>query len=60
MRQIAAAVRRLAPIAQSRGVAVILNDRPDLASALGCDGVHVGQYGRLGGLGASDHGQGAR
>ena len=40
---IAAAVRRLAPLAQSRGVAVILNDRPDLASALGCDGVHVGQ-----------------
>ena len=40
---ITAAVRRLAPIAQARGVAVILNDRPDLASALGCDGVHVGQ-----------------
>ena len=40
---ITAAVRRLAPIAQSRGVAAILNDRPDLASALGCDGVHVGQ-----------------
>ncbi len=40
---IAAAVRRLAPVAQSRGVAVILNDRPDLAAALGCDGVHVGQ-----------------
>lgn len=40
---ITAAVRRLAPIAQSRGVAVILNDRPDLASALGCDGLHVGQ-----------------
>ena len=37
------AVRRLRPIAQSRGVAVILNDRPDLAAALGCDGVHVGQ-----------------
>lgn len=37
------AVRRLAPIAQSRGVAVILNDRPDLARELGCDGVHVGQ-----------------
>ncbi|MES2859863.1 MAG: thiamine phosphate synthase [Pseudomonadota bacterium] len=40
---IEAGVRRLAPIAQSRGVAVILNDRPDLAEALGCDGVHVGQ-----------------
>ncbi|WP_029416203.1 thiamine phosphate synthase [Brevundimonas bacteroides] len=40
---VTSAVRRLAPIAQSRGVAVILNDRPDLAAALGCDGVHVGQ-----------------
>lgn len=41
--QIAAAVRRLAPIARARDVAVILNDRPDLAVQLGCDGVHVGQ-----------------
>jgi thiamine-phosphate pyrophosphorylase len=40
---IAAAVAELAPIAQSRGVAVILNDRPDLAASLGCDGVHIGQ-----------------
>jgi thiamine-phosphate pyrophosphorylase len=40
---VAAAVRVLAPIAQGRGVAVILNDRPDLALKLGCDGVHVGQ-----------------
>lgn len=40
---IRAATRRLAPIAQARGVAVILNDRPDLARELGCDGVHVGQ-----------------
>lgn len=40
---ITAAVRRLAPVAQTRGVAVILNDRPDLAAALDCDGVHVGQ-----------------
>lgn len=40
---IVAAVKRLAPVAQGRGVAVILNDRPDLAAALGCDGVHVGQ-----------------
>lgn len=37
------AVGLLAPIAQGRGVAVILNDRPGLASELGCDGVHVGQ-----------------
>lgn len=41
--QIRAAVARLAPIAQARDVAVILNDRPDLAKATGCDGVHVGQ-----------------
>ena len=40
---ISAAVEVLAPIARSRGVAVILNDRPDLAAQLGCDGVHVGQ-----------------
>lgn len=40
---ISAAVDVLQPIAQSRGVAVILNDRPDLAAQLGCDGVHVGQ-----------------
>jgi thiamine-phosphate pyrophosphorylase len=40
---ITAAVKRLAPLAQSRGVAVLLNDRPDLAAALGCDGVHLGQ-----------------
>lgn len=40
---IVAAVRRLAPVAQTRGVAVILNDRPDLAASLGCDGVHLGQ-----------------
>ena len=40
---IAAAVDVLQPIAAARGVAVILNDRPDLAARLGCDGVHVGQ-----------------
>src|SRR5919202_2745447 len=33
----------LRPIAQSRDVAFILNDRPDLAAQTGCDGVHVGQ-----------------
>ena len=41
--QIRAAVRRLAPVIQAAGAAVILNDRPDLALELGCDGVHVGQ-----------------
>lgn len=40
---IRAAVDRLAPIARAHDVAVLLNDRPDLARALGCDGVHVGQ-----------------
>ncbi len=40
---IARAVEALAPLAQVRGVALILNDRPDLAARLGCDGVHVGQ-----------------
>jgi len=33
----------LRPVAQDRDVAFILNDRPDLAAATGCDGVHVGQ-----------------
>ena len=33
----------LRPVAQDRGVAFILNDRPDLAHETGCDGVHVGQ-----------------
>lgn len=41
------AIRRatdvLRPIAQDRDVAFIMNDRPDLAKATGCDGVHVGQ-----------------
>ena len=38
-----AAVAALAPIARAHGVAVILNDRPDLAERAGCDGVHIGQ-----------------
>jgi thiamine-phosphate pyrophosphorylase len=29
--------------AQQRGIAVLLNDRPDLAFETGCDGVHIGQ-----------------
>ena len=41
--EIARAVEVILPIGQARGVAVILNDRPDLAARLGCDGVHVGQ-----------------
>src|SRR5688572_19331906 len=38
-----AAVSALKPVAEAHGVAVILNDRPDLAKQSGCDGVHVGQ-----------------
>src|SRR3569623_2475538 len=41
------AIRRatdiLRPVVQAAGTAFILNDRPDLAAELGCDGVHVGQ-----------------
>ena len=40
---VAAAVAALAPIARAHDVALILNDRPDLAARLGCDGVHIGQ-----------------
>lgn len=36
-------VELLRPIVQSREVAFLLNDRPDLAVKLGCDGAHVGQ-----------------
>lgn len=37
------AIDALRPVVQSREVAFILNDRPDLAAAAGCDGVHIGQ-----------------
>ncbi|WP_019646147.1 thiamine phosphate synthase [Novispirillum itersonii] len=37
------AVDVLRPVGQERGVAVILNDNPELAKETGCDGVHVGQ-----------------
>lgn len=37
------AIDVLRPPAQRRGVAVLLNDRPDLAFETGCDGVHIGQ-----------------
>ena len=33
----------LKPIVQASDAAFILNDRPDLAAELGCDGVHIGQ-----------------
>jgi len=41
--EIRRAVDALRPIVQAHGAAFILNDRPDLAAELGCDGVHVGQ-----------------
>ena len=37
------AVEILCPLAQQHNVAVLLNDRPDLARDLDCDGVHIGQ-----------------
>jgi thiamine-phosphate pyrophosphorylase len=40
--EIAAAVRLIMPVAHRHDVAVILNDRADLAKQLGCDGVHIG------------------
>jgi thiamine-phosphate pyrophosphorylase len=42
-RQIEAAVATLGPIVRRRGASLILNDRPDLAARLDCDGVHIGQ-----------------
>ena len=36
-------IELLRPVVQQRNVAFLLNDRPDLAVALGCDGAHVGQ-----------------
>jgi thiamine-phosphate pyrophosphorylase len=41
--EIARATEVLMPIARGADAAFILNDRPDLAARLGCDGVHIGQ-----------------
>lgn len=41
--EIKRAANALMPVTQSAGTAFILNDRPDLAAALGADGVHIGQ-----------------
>jgi thiamine-phosphate pyrophosphorylase len=41
--EIARAAEILARVAQSRDVAFLMNDFPDLARETGCDGVHVGQ-----------------
>jgi thiamine-phosphate pyrophosphorylase len=40
--EIRRAIDLVRPIAQSRGVALILNDRPDLVVETGCDGAHIG------------------
>ena len=40
---LAEVVRITGPLARDHGVALILNDRPDLAARMGCDGVHIGQ-----------------
>lgn len=40
--QVRAAATRLLPICEETDTALILNDRPDLAAELGCDGVHIG------------------
>jgi thiamine-phosphate pyrophosphorylase len=37
------AAAAMIPVAQARGVAVLMNDRMDLAKRAGCDGVHLGQ-----------------
>jgi len=38
-----ATARRYVAVCRAHGVPLILNDRPDLVSATGADGVHVGQ-----------------
>lgn len=37
------AARRLLPICRAHDVSLLINDRPDLAKAVGADGVHIGQ-----------------
>ncbi len=37
------AIDALRPVTQARGVAFLLNDRPELVRPTGCDGAHVGQ-----------------
>ncbi len=41
--ELARMVEKLRPVVQSRHVSFLLNDRPDLAVQLGCDGAHIGQ-----------------
>ncbi len=41
--EIKRSVEFLLPVTDAQGICLILNDRPDLAAELGCDGVHIGQ-----------------
>lgn len=41
--EIRRAVEHLMPVAHADEVAFLLNDRPDLAAEMGCDGVHIGR-----------------
>jgi thiamine-phosphate pyrophosphorylase len=42
-REMLALLRELAMLCHRAGVPLVANDRPDLASLAGCDGVHLGQ-----------------
>ncbi|MDP2697135.1 thiamine phosphate synthase [Thalassospira sp.] len=37
------AISAILPLCLARDIPLILNDRPDLAKATGCDGVHIGE-----------------
>lgn len=41
--EIRRAAETLMPIAYAADIAFLINDRPDLAAEMGCDGVHIGQ-----------------
>lgn len=41
--EIRRAAEALMPIAYAADIAFLINDRPDLAREMGCDGVHIGQ-----------------
>ena len=41
--EIREAYRKIRPVCRDRGVALLINDRPDLAAELDADGVHIGQ-----------------
>lgn len=42
--EIIAAAEKLKPLCHARDVALIINDRPDIARTVGADGVHIGQH----------------